>query len=207
MPEQVSQESKAVKESKIPSEVNIIGPKGVEWKKLEEKIIGLQNDIVHFEVEFFERDAFKKFCDNLRSNLSDLKEICITGYFSETIREELKSLSENSYYHIRLISPEFPLSSKRDRHNIEALKKLAKAGVEIKFNSRLHARLLVGHNPLKGLLVIGSFDFNTECIGKERYDAGIKTCHPDLVHSAIAFFEQVWNDSESLTIEEFLKGN
>lgn len=27
-------------------------------------------------------------------------------------------------------------------------------------------------------LVIGSFDFNTECIGKERYDARIKTKHP-----------------------------
>ena len=38
-----------------------------------------------------------------------------------------------------------------------------------------------------------------------RNDAGIKTSHPDLVKSAIDFFEQVWNDSETQTLEGFLK--
>ena len=52
---------------------------------------------------------------------------------------------------------------------------------------------------------MGSFDYNTECIGRERYDAGLKTSNPDLVNSAIAFFEQVWNDSETQTLEQFLK--
>ena len=71
---------------------------------------------------------------------------------------------------VRLICPEFPLQSKRDRRNLQVLKKLTGAGAEMKVNNRLHARFLVGHNPaLGGLLVIGSFDFNTECIGKERY--------------------------------------
>jgi hypothetical protein len=90
--------------------------------------------------------------------------------------------------------------------NLEALEKLANAGAEIKFNNRLHARLLVGGHPtIGGLLVIGSFDFNTECIGKERYDAGIKTRNPDLIESALKLFEQIWNEPESVSITDFAK--
>jgi hypothetical protein len=58
------------------------------------------------------------------------------------------------------------------------------------------------------LLIIGSFDFNTECIGKERLDAGIKTNHPDLVKSALQFFDGIWNTTESISLNEkypFLK--
>ena len=54
-------------------------------------------------------------------------------------------------------------------------------------------------------LSIGSFDFNTECIGKERFDAGIKTRHPDLVESATRLFEEIWNEPESVSIAEFAK--
>jgi hypothetical protein len=54
------------------------------------------------------------------------------------------------------------------------------------------------------LLIVGSFDFNTECIGRERYDAGIKTRNPDLLQSTINFFEKVWNDSESRHLEEVI---
>lgn len=61
-------------------------------------------------------------------------------------------------------------------------------------------------NPIHGLLILGSFDFNTECIGKERHDAGVKTSHPDLVKSAIDFFNQVWTDSGSKTIDKFVSG-
>ena len=94
---------------------------------------------------------------------------------------------------------------RRDKKNLEALRKLSKAGVEVKFNNRIHARLLVAYTKISGLLILGSFDFNTECIGKERYDAGIKTGHPDLIKSAIDFFEQVWTDSETQTLDQFLK--
>lgn len=183
-----------------------VGPRVEEWEKLREKIVGLQSNIAPFKVDFLDRETFKRFCDNLRSNVENLKEICITGYFSETIRAELESIARNDYYHVRLISPEFSLGTPRDRKNLEALKKLSEAGAEIKFNNRLHARLLVARTHISGLLILGSFDFNTECIGKERYDAGIKTSHPDLIQSAIDFFEQVWNDSGTITIEEFSRG-
>jgi hypothetical protein len=181
------------------------GPKIEKWESLRSKICNLQGDISPFKVEFLDRDSFKSFCDNLRSNVSNQKEICITGYFSETIRTELESIAQNNYYHVRVISPDFQVGTPRDKKNVEALKKLSKAGVDVKFNYRLHARMLVAHTYIGGLLILGSFDFNTECIGKERYDAGIKTFHPDLIQSAIGFFEQVWNDSETFTLEQFLK--
>jgi len=88
---------------------------------------------------------------------------------------------------------------------LKALRKLSIARVEVKFNNRHHARLLVAHTHLKGISILGSFDPNTECIGKERYDAGIKTSNPDLIKSTIDFFNQVWNYSGTNTLEEFLK--
>ncbi len=158
-----------------------------------------------FKVEFIDRDKFKIFCDNLALNLKDLKNILIIGYFSETIRTELENIAKNDYYHIRIISPEFTVGTPREKKNLEALRKLQKVGVEVKFSSRMHDRLLVAHSSLFALLILGSFDYNTECIGKERYDARIKTTHPDLVKSAIDFFEQVWVESETQTMEQFLK--
>jgi len=35
-------------------------------------------------------------------------------------------------------------------------------------------------------------------MGLERYDAGIKTSHPDLIESAVKFFEEIWNESSPL---------
>jgi hypothetical protein len=49
---------------------------------------------------------------------------------------------------------------------------------------------------------MGSFDFNTEGMSKERYDAGIKTQNPDLVLSAVELFEQIWDEPESLPLNE-----
>ena len=181
---------------------------GEEWAKLLRRFEDLQSYLPPFRVDFLDRNDFKKFCDSLPAELQVYRDIFITGYFSETIREALqKTIKRRQDRKVRLICPEFPIKSKRDRKNLEVLGKLADAGAEIKFNNRLHARFLVASNPaLGGLLLIGSFDFNTECIGKERYDAGIKTRHPDLVKSAIELFEQIWNEPESMSLEEFIKG-
>lgn len=191
---------------RIKSAVDVI-PMGEKWEKFREKIADLKSDLASFEVDFLDRDSFKKFCDNLPAELQAYKKIFITGYFSETIREPLQKIIKIwQDRKVRLICPEFPIQSKRDKRNLEVLRKLADAGAEIKFNNRLHARFLVASNPaLGGLLLIGSFDFNTECIGKERYDAGIRTRHPDLVESAIKLFEQIWDEPESMPIEGFAK--
>jgi len=179
------------------------------YHEFRDKILSLQSDAKLFKVDFLDRDRFKNIADNLFFRLKDFEEIRITGYFSETIRDTLQKVAKISNHKVQLISPEFPTRSVRDKRNLQALEKLAKVGVEIKFNNRLHARFLVSHIPALveqgGLLIVGTFDFNTECIGLERYDAGIITKHPDLVKSAIELFEQIWNEPESILLEELIK--
>ena len=166
-----------------------------------------------FKTDFLDRDNFRQFADSLSGNVGGYSEVCITGYFSETIRNELETVIKRGC-HVRLICPEFPEKlNNRDRKNLQALKKLAQMGAEIRLNNRLHARFLVayfsqltrdidGNEWMNGLLVVGSFDFNTECIGKERYDAGIKTKHPDLIESAVGLFEQIWREPESVDLQK-----
>jgi len=178
------------------------------YKEFTEKIVELQSDVDLFKVEFLDRDGFKRFADDLVTQTGDFHEIRVTGYFSETIREALERLvKKHGVFSVKLISPEFSIQSKRDQRSLEVLEKLAKAGVEIKLNHRLHARFLVAsfRTRASGLLILGSFDFNTECIGKERYDAGIKTSHPDLVKSAEELFEHIWSEPASAPLEEFIK--
>ena len=182
---------------------------GEKWKGFREKIVNLQGDLAKFQVDFLDRNSFRDFVENRwASDLQNYPEFCFVGYFSETIRDKIQYLL-NWNNNVRLISQELPSKlSKRDKKNLEVLEKLVNAGAKIKFNHRTHARLLVGYNPkadYRGLAIIGSFDFNSECIGKERYDAGIKTRHPDLVKSAIDLFEQIWNEPQSLSFEEHIK--
>ncbi len=180
------------------------------YKKFAEKIAKLQTDVNLFKVEFLDRDVFKKFADNLQDNINGWHKIRITGYFSESIRKSLESIIKMPSYSIRLICPYLDPKKTRDRKNLQALRKLTKTGAKIKINDRLHARFLVAYNEVQkhdyvkywGLLLIGSFDFNTECLGRERYGAGIKTRHPDLVRSAVELFEQIWKETESIPLEE-----
>ena len=178
----------------------------MEWEKFRREIVDLQSFFNLFKAEFLDRDSFKKFADNLYDNVEAWNEVCITGYFSETIREALEKIVKIPSHRLRLICQEFDIKNSRDRKNLEVLKKLCKQGAEIKVNNRLHARFLVAYFPeppeIRGLLVIGSFDFNTECIGRERFDAGIKTTHPDLVRSAKKLFEEIWEEPESTPLLE-----
>ena len=178
---------------------------GEEWEKFKREIVNLQSYLPPFEVDFLDRDGFKWFFDSLVAQLQHFQEVCITGYFSETVREALQKIIMRER-NVRLICPYLDTKKHRDRRNLQVLRKLSNSGAEIKVNERLHARFLVAFNPdADGFLIIGSFDFNTECIGKERYDAGIKTRHPDLVKSAIKLFEQIWNESESISLEDFIR--
>ena len=180
-----------------------------EWEKYRKEVVDLRSIFSVFKVDFLDKNSFSEFCtnNNLCTELQLCTQIFITGYFSETIRETLQTIiKQGPEKKVRLIS-QFPKETKRDKQNFEVLKKLAEAGAEIKFNNRLHARFLVASTPpcIGGLLLIGSFDFNTECIGRERFDAGIKTRHPDLVESATKLFEQIWNEPESVSIVDFAK--
>jgi hypothetical protein len=107
---------------------------------------------------------------------------------------------------VQLITQELDLNKPKDKKNLDVLRSLCKKGVEIKVNYRIHARLLVarqtGFPQTLGLLIIGSFDFNTEGMGKERLDAGIRTKHPDLINAAIEFFDNIWKAPQSIPLNE-----
>jgi len=177
------------------------------WEEFRRQVVNLQRSLNLFKVEFVDRDGFKEFADQLYSKVGDYPAICITGYFSETIREQLDRVINyvrtRGFGGVRMICPYFPIKGKRDRSNLQSLRKLSETGAKVKVNDRLHARFLVAYSQsenselMGGLLMLGSFDFNTECIGRERYDAGIMTKHPDLVNSAIRLFDQIWNDDQS----------
>jgi hypothetical protein len=179
-----------------------------EYEEFRRKIVNLQGDWSRFAVDFINKENFKDFADHLYDNLVNgaYNEVRITGYFSETIREALERFSQMKDHKVMLISQELDPKKPREQKNLDVLRKLCKTGVEVKVNNRIHARLLVaqatGFRETLGLLIIGSFDFNTECIGKERLDAGIRTIHPDLVKSAIEFFDDIWNTAESIPLNE-----
>ena len=182
---------------------------GDNWNNFKDKIVRLQGNLSQFQVDFLDRNSFKDFVDNRwSSEISGFPEICITGYVSETIRDKIQYLMHRKP-NVRLISQELPSKlTKRDRRNLEVLEKLSKAGVKIKLNHRVHARLLIAYNPspiVQGLAIIGSFDFNSECIGKERYDAGVITRHPDIVKSVVELFEQIWNEPASKSLDDNTK--
>jgi hypothetical protein len=179
------------------------------YDNFREKILQLQSQWGKFPIEFLNRDGFKKYEDNLYYNIYEREETAITGYFSETVRGHLEKYAKLKKHRIRLIVPELSLRYKRDQKNLQVLRNMAEGGVEIKVNNRIHARLLINWYPGSitrknphGILILGSFDFNTDCIGLERYDAGIKTEHPDLLLSAIEFFEQLWEQPESKPLDK-----
>jgi len=79
---------------------------GEQWNKFINKITNLQGDLAQFQVDFLDRNSFGDFVDNLwRSTLQNYPEICMTGYFSETIREKLECLVSGNT-NVRLIIPE-----------------------------------------------------------------------------------------------------
>jgi len=187
-----------------------------EWEKFRNRIVEPQTYLSWFKVDFFDRDEFKEFTHNLSSRIQGFKEICITGYFSEDVVIQLEKVinygKTTSGNRVRLLCPELDVKIRekriegRDKRNFQALRRAVKAGAEVKANNRLHARFLVAYtpslNPPNGFLIIGSFDFNKEGMSRERYDAGIKTSHPDLVNSAIRLFDQIWNEEESMHLSE-----
>jgi hypothetical protein len=175
------------------------------WEFYRKYVVDLQSIFSRFKTELIDRESFKRFADNLQDEVGGWTEICITGYFSETTREQLERII-NCGRKLRLISPELNVSNSRDKKNLGVLKKLCSKGAQVKVNSRLHARFLVAFHPdqkdVSGILLVGSFDFNTECIGKERYDVGIKTVHPDLIRSARKLFDEIWNEPESVSLDK-----
>jgi predicted glycosyltransferase involved in capsule biosynthesis len=177
-----------------------------EYEKFRNKIVNLQSDLTQFRVDFLDREGFRYFASRLFDEVGGFAELCITGYFSETIRQDLERFINQKDRKLRLVTQEFDVKSSRDKKNLEVLRKLSNKGAEVKVNNRLHARFLVAYyestERLAGVLIIGSFDFNNECIGRERYDAGIRTSNPDVIKAAIKLFNEIWEEPESSSLLE-----
>ena len=136
--------------------------------------------------------------------------IDMIGYFSEasaSFFEFYTSLMKGDRLQIRIISHRLnPGGENRDMSSLLYLRRLQEMNIKIRAPAkgarRVHSRLLVYYLkedekilPFEGRLVMGSFDFNKEGLGRgERRDAGIRTQNPDLVESAVEHFNSIWNN-------------
>ena len=179
------------------------------WDELD-KVKGMVGE---FQVHSMDEKKFKRFFDSILNpprhgnpdSLIVRKNVDITGYFSEGAVESLCRLKSKS--NIRLITPELNTKRRQDVRNLRALRKMQNEGIEIKIHKRLHARFMIIYNISEkgnyGQLLVGSFDFNKEGITAERRDFGLLTAHPDIVNSAIDYFNKLWNeDFEITTLDE-----
>jgi len=117
------------------------------------------------------------------------KNIYIMGYFDQARLDKLTPIARN----LKIISPTGALKTKKNK---DALKRISKAGAEVKTHPMLHARIFC--DPDKRVLIVGSGDLQTDCFGGSRFDAGVWSNHPDLIKSAIDFFNRVWQESDPL---------
>jgi len=117
------------------------------------------------------------------------RDVYIMGYFDQII---LDKLLPNARY-IRIISPTDALKTKRNK---DALRRISKAGAKVRLHPMLHARIFCV--PDRRVLIIGSGDLQTNCFGGSRFDAGIWSNYPELIKSAIDFFNRVWEESDPL---------
>ena len=180
------------------------------WEKSLRKLEEMRGQLWQFRVSFLTDRNFVELVNHLRNPVDTdvmgyrvigyrnlhTTHIDISGYFSGGIVNILCAKAREQCK-IRLLSPPLDLRHAQDRRNLSALRRMQDDGIEIRINDRNHSRLLVIYRTeegtiINGALVIGSFDFNREGLSGERRDAGIITLHPDLVESAVAFFNEIW---------------
>jgi hypothetical protein len=112
--------------------------------------------------------------------------IYVMGYFDQVLLNKLEPIAQK----VKIISPiKTPLSKK----NEDALKRLSKAGTEVRLHPMLHARVFCV--PKQNFLIVGSGDIQTDCFGGSRYDAGIMSNYPQAIIDAMKFFDKVWEES------------
>lgn len=165
------------------------------FNELRAQLDHIKKDLLGFNVEFYDEARFKSYInDHFDSLLGSYQSVNITGYVSEGFAKiVLKNPMKANK--IRLITQRLNLKMANDRKNLESLRRLYDAGAEIRVNQRVHCRMLLCRNrEHKGLLILGSFDFNKEGMNEERRDAGIYTTHPDLIESAFTYFNKMWED-------------
>lgn len=117
------------------------------------------------------------------------EEVYIMGYFDQIMLNKLINIAR----YLKIISPAGALKTKKNK---DALKRISKAGAQVRTHPMLHSRIFCV--PHRRFLIIGSGDLQTDCFGGSRFDAGIWSNYPDLIKSAIDFFNRVWEESDPL---------
>jgi len=117
----------------------------------------------------------------------------VMGYFDQVILNKLTTVAKQ----FKIISPATAIQTKKNK---DALRRIQKAGADVRLHPMLHARIFCV--PQRQLLVVGSGDVQTECFGGERFDAGIVSNNPDVIKQAMDFFNRVWEESEPLAQKE-----
>ena len=111
------------------------------------------------------------------------------GYFDQVMLDKLIPMAKQ----VKIISPSKATQTKRNK---DALKRMNKAGAEIRLHPMLHARIFCA--PKRRFLIIGSGDVQTDCFGGSRFDAGVYSNNPDLIKDAMKFFDRVWEESNPI---------
>ena len=117
------------------------------------------------------------------------QDLYIMGYFDQIMLDKLLPMAR----YVRIISPAGALKTKKNK---DALRRINKAGAKVRTHPMLHARIFCV--PDRRILIIGSGDLQTDCLGGSRFDAGVWSNYPELIKSAIDFFNRVWEESEPL---------
>ncbi len=113
----------------------------------------------------------------------------VMGYFDQVMLNKLTPVAKQ----FKIISPATAIQTKKNK---DALKRIQKAGADVRLHPMLHARIFCV--PQRQMLIIGSGDVQTECFGGERFDAGIFSNNVEVIKQAIDFFNRVWEESEPL---------
>ena len=178
-----------------------------EWSRTLQALEREKTNLTRFEVHFFDESNFKKFMEEIEQILTMYEHICLAGYFSEAMTQAIFKVYPGIKPNIRVLSPRLG-KTQRDQDNLKALRKLADKGIIVRVHSRLHCRMFLAYtiNPkgdISGSLILGSFDFNNEGMLMTKRNAGIFTYHPDLVKSAITYYNEIFAEPrDSMSLEE-----
>ena len=176
----------------------------MKWDETLEKLQNIKGELAKYRVKFVDHEEFIKILTHMRNperakyrgyriklgknQKRDISNLYITGYIGDEMTDYLIQ-GVKSGCNIQVITT---------HRRPEVLNKLKNNGVKVKTNKEMHARMMIGfadRDYLKnGFLLVGSFDLDEKGLGGDKINAGIITTHPDLINSAVEFFEEEWND-------------
>ena len=131
-------------------------------------------------------------------------ELWIMGYFDQARIDKLKPILEKGTK-VKIISPDLNLNKSQDKSNLDALKRMEKYGAEVRIHPMLHARIFYVLRDGSSEVVIGSGDIKSDCLGGKRFDAGIRSNHPEIIAETMSFFSRVWDDDGAIKLSEIDK--